>query len=120
MCYRCHILSLQVYSESALSVLLQYNPIEQSSNNSNSTTHNSPSQGDTDVVYHHAVAQLPIDTLLSTLVFDVTGKEPGAGGSTESIDIGSILTQVCGLGVFKAGSLSVSGTRQLAAVVRSD
>ena len=113
MCCRCHILSVQFYSGDALSILLQYHPLEQSSSNSNSS---SPSQGDTDIVYHHAVAQLPIDTLLSTLIFD--GKELGSGGSIESIDIGSILTQVCVLGVFKAGSLAVSGTRRLAAVVR--
>ena len=64
---------------------------------------------------HQAVAQLPIEGVVSLLPWDtVESHDP-----TESVDVGHILTQVCPLGPFRAGKLAVSGTRKLAAVVRS-
>ena len=61
---------------------------------------------------HQAVAQLPLEGVLSLLPWDtVESNDP------ESVDVGHILTQVHSLGPFRAGKLAVSGTRRLAAVV---
>ena len=65
---------------------------------------------------HQVIAQLPIEGMVSLLPWDtVESHDP----TTENVDVGHILTQVCPLGPFRAGKLAVSGTRKLAAVVRS-
>ena len=64
---------------------------------------------------HQAVAQLPIEGMVSLLPWD-TRKE--SCDPTEGVDVGHILTQVYPLGAFKAGKLAVSGARKVAAVVR--
>ena len=106
---RCHILSLQYYNEGALSILLHYSPKRDKDGDlSGSLT------PDSTPLPHQAVAQLPIEGMVSLLPWDtVESHDP-----TESVDIGHILTQVCPLGPFRAGKLAVSGTRKLVAVVK--
>ena len=61
---------------------------------------------------HQAVAQLPIEGVVSLLPWETEGSH-----DREGVDVGHILTQVLPLGPFRAGGLAVSGARQLAAVV---
>ena len=105
--YRYQIVSLQYYSEDALSVLLRYIPKGED---------HSPSPADHDSLppdAFHIIAQLPIKGVVSLLPWDTAESH-----DLESVDVGHILVQVLQLGPFKASRLTVSGTRRLAAVVR--
>ena len=105
--YRCQILSLRYYNEDVLSILLHYSP-----KRDKEEVELAP--GSTPLP-HQAIAQLPIEGVVSLLPWDtVESHDPTSG----SVDVGHILTQVCPLGPFRAGKLAVSGTRKLAAVVR--
>lgn len=107
--YRCSIVSLLPYTEDTLSVFLCYLPREQQQTTPTPLEDDSCSDGESsDVVYHYAVGQLPVECLVSC----VLGVE-----CVESVDVGAVLTQVCVLGAYKAGSLAVSGSRKVAAVV---
>lgn len=103
--YRYQIVSLQYYNEDALSILLRYIPKRED---------HSPSPADHDSLppdAFHIIAQLPIKGVVSLLPWDTAESHDLDG-------VDGILTQVLQLGPFKAGSLTVSGTRRLAAVVR--
>ena len=105
--HRYQIVSLQYYNEDALSILLRYIP---------KTEDHSPSPANHDSLppdAFHIIAQLPIEGLVSLLPWDTVESH-----DLESVDVGHILAQVLQLGPFKACSLTVSGTRRLAAVVR--
>ena len=108
---RCQILSLQYYDEDALSILLHYTPKK----NEEEEEELSGSGSGSTPLPHQAVAQLPVEGVVSLLPWDtvVESHDP-----TESVDVGRILTQVCPLGPLRAGKLAVSGSRKLAAVVR--
>ena len=107
---RCQILSLQYYDEDALSILLHYTPKK------NEEEEEELSGSGSAPLPHQAVAQLPVEGVVSLLPWDmvVESHDP-----TESVDVGRILTQVCPLGPLRAGKLAVSGSRKLAAVVRN-
>ena len=107
--FRCQILSLQYYDEGALSILVHYSPKAEDEEDLSSS--HAPGSAP---LPHQAVAQLPIEDLVSLLPWDtVESHDP-----TESVDVGHILELICPLGPFRAGKLAVSGTRKLAAVVR--
>ena len=88
----CQILSLQYYDEDALSILLHYTPKkdeeEEEEEEELSGSGSAP-------LPHQAVAQLPVEGVVSLLSWDmvVESHDP-----TESVDVGHILTQVCPLG----------------------
>ncbi len=91
------------YNQDTLSVLLCYLPREQP--RATPTPDSSSDCEGSDIVYHHAVAQLPLEGLVRGVL------------GVESVDVGAVLVQVYGLGAYKTSSLSVSGSRRVAAVV---
>ena len=92
-------MSLQYYSEEALSVLFQYS-FEVAKDPS------SPDSTDTVTLIHSVVAQLPVEGVASL-----------SCDTSTPCDVGPLLTQVHSLGPFKAGGMAVSGNRKTAAVV---
>ena len=98
-------MSLLPYNEDTLSVLFCYLPWEQPQ--TTPSPESSPVPEGSDIIYHHAVGQLALEALVSCVLCE----------GVESMDVGGVLTQVCALGPFKAGSMAVSGARKVAAVV---
>lgn len=97
---RCEVLSLRVYSESAISLLLRYP----------SSLPDAPG---------HALAQLPMEGVVSLPLTTVATTDDISRvlSCNAGNDVGPSLCPVLSLGHFKAGSLTVTGSRQLAAVL---
>ncbi|XP_064400180.1 anaphase-promoting complex subunit 4-like isoform X2 [Halichondria panicea] len=105
---KCCIMSLLPYNEDTLSVLFCYLPWEQPQ--TTPSPESSPVPEGSDIIYHHAVGQLALEALVSCVLCE----------GVESMDVGAVLTQVCALGPFKAGSMAVSGARKVAAVLTAN